>query len=169
MQTTSFVSALILVATATPTLASAETYDPYASPPVSTDRGFMAVGLELRMHSVDIATQLITLDGGYRLGDSPLIVRGALGFGGYRDNDTTSSRAIEARVGIEADTCTSGRGACAFVGLDVGYLWGHHTSRNGPLPDGPMMSVPSGWTHDDSKVVVVGRAVDGATVLWVAA
>lgn len=133
-----------LVATTT-TVTGAEPYDPYAAPPVASDGGFFALAFELRFHAVDIETQLLTLEGGYRLGSSPLLVHAALGFGGYSDNDTIRTRAVEGRVGIEADTCTSGRGACAVAGVDVGYLWGHHTSLDQ-------------MTYDDSGPVLVGHA-----------
>jgi hypothetical protein len=143
MRITNLVCAL--VATALPTIAAAEEYDPYASPPVSSDRGFVAVAFEQRFHAVDIATQLITLEGGYRLAKSPLVARAAVGFGGYGDNDTARTSGIELRGGIEADTCTRGRGACAFAGLDGGYFRGHHTSLDA-------------MTYDDSGPVLVGRA-----------
>jgi hypothetical protein len=60
-----------------------------------------------------------------------LLVRGVVGYGGGSDEGAdTSRRTRDLRVGIEADTCTSGRGACAFLGVDFGWRFMTTTDYN---------------------------------------
>ena len=65
----------------------------------------------------------LQLDGGYRLGDTPLWLHGRFAHGGMAgiDEVTMSSDFTEARAGIEARTCGFQGLVCLVGGLDAGY------------------------------------------------
>jgi len=63
-----------------------------------------------------------TLEGGYRLGDTPLWVHGMLlaGKGGGVDEPVFDSYMMQARLGVEARGCVASA-ICAIAGVDAAY------------------------------------------------
>lgn len=101
--------AALLCLTAT---ASAESYDATQPLPKTSDY----VGVSASVGAQRGLQAAVHIDGGRRLDDSPLFVRGQI----------TAARSGEgelyqARVGLETRGCVFAELACAFAGADVGY------------------------------------------------
>jgi hypothetical protein len=81
------------------------------------------------------------LQGGYRLGDTPLFAHAQLSAGqSGSDGDYQ-----QMRVGAEARGCVWGERICAFGGLDVGYQHDH-------VVDQPSLLFSLAWEDDDTYV-----------------
>lgn len=81
--------------------------------------GYVGIGTELSTHrELKLGAML---DGGLRLGDSPLFAHARYTRGGSGGQ----GRYDQARVGLEARSCAAGGWTCAFAGLDLGYQYDH--------------------------------------------
>ena len=107
-----------------PSIASADIQDamfgadptPDDAAPAVRSRGYLAAGT---MAGVDDIFRFGgTLEGGVRIGDSPLFVHGLVGAGaggGIYDEGTY----LQLRAGVEARTCTRTALLCGFAGADL--------------------------------------------------
>ncbi len=85
------------------------------------DRGYIALGSSALFSAFDASIGTHTAEGGLRI-SKPLVARAVAGFGGgHNENANTGTKLWQLRAGIEADTCTAERGACAYAGVDVGW------------------------------------------------
>jgi hypothetical protein len=92
------------------------------------DRGYGAMGISLLFSAPDASIATYSAEGAIRIPKTPLLVRGFAGIGGGNNGgENTGTRIRDLRVGIEADTCTSERGACAFIGTDLGWRFANTT------------------------------------------
>jgi hypothetical protein len=111
------------VATAQPA-AAPPPYPVYApsvyqpSPPPPPPVGFVGVGLTVTGDRYLNGAYL--LEGGLKIPQVPLWGRGLAGRGGSIESDWGGDF-TKLMLGVEARTCTRSYGACAFVGVDVGY------------------------------------------------
>lgn len=114
--------------------------------PRTTDRGFVAGGFEMLMDAADSGAGLGYVEGAYRLPQTSLLIHGLAAGGTSTDggNDTKGT-VFQARAGLELDTCSDGRGACGFLGFDVGYQLSN------------VKSLDTGMTTDTSRGFGIGR------------
>lgn len=115
--------------------AQADDVPPDDAPAMTTpqvgDRGYVALGWETLLDAADSAAGSVSVEGGYRIPDSAILLHGLVGDGDHRDGGAdTRGPSRELRFGIEADTCSAGRMACAFVGADAGHRWSSATTRD---------------------------------------
>lgn len=117
--------ALVLIGS----LAHAE--PPAATPPVELpglppDRGYAGMGAALLL-SRSLALGA-TGEAAVRIGPTPFLIRGMAASGSLRDPfEPRTYHIVEARLGIEADACSSTRRGCVFAGVDLGYLADRYT------------------------------------------
>jgi hypothetical protein len=91
------------------------------------DRGYGAMGISLLFSAADASIATYSAEGAIRIPKTPP-ARGFAGIGGGNNGgENTGTRSRDLRVGIEADACTSERGACAFIGTDVGWRFANTT------------------------------------------
>ena len=105
------------------TTADAEPYHPYAAspgrPPEPTPfRESAYVGGGAGLTFDHFFNAYLDVEGGVRLPELPLWVRGSLAYGASADVEG-GGRFLQARLGLETRTCGSGV-ACLFLGFDVG-------------------------------------------------
>ena len=122
----------------------------------------------------DIGAQLgfmgaLTVDGGFRLDQSPLLVHGALALGDFNDlseavgsnSDTGfvhgSGRFVQARAGLEIQRCTTSGMFCGLGGADLGMLRSGETT-------GPFTTTPSVRYTQEQIIPRIGFDVGGARV-----
>jgi hypothetical protein len=133
-------TALLSLATvaALTAVASAEPYDATApEPPRSTQ--YLDLGVEAG--SLRALVGGANLQGGYRLGDTPLFAHAQLSAGrSGSDGDYQ-----QLRVGAEARGCVWREHFCLFTGLDVGYQHDH-------VVDEPSFLFSLAWDNDETYV-----------------
>ena len=112
------------------------------------DHGYVATSWAVLWSAADAATGLLGLEGAYRPAPKmPLLLRAFVGRGSGADGgEDTRTTLYHLRVGIEADSCTPGRGACVFVGGDAGWRVSETSTRG-----------PDAMTSDTSGSLYVGR------------
>jgi len=112
------------------------------------DHGYVATSWAILFTAADAATGVLGLEGAYRLAPKrPFLLRAFLGRGtGADGGEDTRTTLYHARVGIEVDSCTPGRGACVFAGGDAGWRLSETSTRG-----------PDAMTSDTSGSVYVGR------------
>jgi hypothetical protein len=103
--------------TATAATAAAESYD--AAQSVKPSQGYLGVGGTLGAQRAIVGGMYI--DGGKRIGGSPLFVHGQL-TGGKSGTDGSFA---QLRAGAEARGCVFNGLFCAFAGADAGYQRDH--------------------------------------------
>ena len=156
----------LLAALATSSIASAESYD--ATQPARAKDGYVGVGVELGGQRALMGG--VKIDGGLRLGDSPVFARAQVtGGGSGSDGDYQ-----QIRVGLESRSCSAGGWVCAFAGIDAGYqhdnmidqpitFWSGDNSGKGPSPEmteaHDLMAVPRAGI-EVGKTVRVRAALD---------
>jgi hypothetical protein len=97
--------------------ASAESYD--ATKDAKPSQGYLGVGASIGVQRAIMGG--MTIDGGKRLGHTPLFVRGQMTGG----KSGTDGSFVQLRGGVEARGCLFGSLLCAFGGLDAGYQRDH--------------------------------------------
>jgi hypothetical protein len=97
--------------------AAAESYDATQEPTPS--QGYLGVGASLGVQRAIMGG--MSIDGGKRIGDTPLFVRGQM-TGGKSGSDGSY---VQLRAGVEARGCVFRNLLCAFGGVDTGYQRDH--------------------------------------------
>jgi hypothetical protein len=99
---------------ASTSIASAESLD--RTPPLTPVKdGYIGIGVEAGAQRALMAG--VKLDGGFRLGDSPLFARAQI-TGGQSGSDGDYQ---QVRAGVEARGCVMRELLCGFAGVDAGY------------------------------------------------
>jgi len=109
-------SVVLFALLASTSIASAESYD--ATQPLPPKDSYVNVGASAGVMRIFAAG--VNVDGGMRLGDSPLFAHGQVAVG-----KSGSGAYQQARTGIEARGCITQGWLCGFGGLDVGYQHDH--------------------------------------------
>lgn len=97
--------------------ASAESYD--ATKDATPSQGYLGVGGSLGVQRAIMGG--MSIDGGKRIGETPLFARGQLTGG----KSGTDGSFVQLRGGVEARGCVLRNLVCAFGGLDAGYQRDH--------------------------------------------
>lgn len=97
--------------------ASAESYD--ATKAAKPTQGYLGVGGSLGVQRAIMGG--MSIDGGTRMGDTPLFARGQLTGG----KSGTDGSFVQLRGGVEARGCAFRNLVCAFGGIDAGYQRDH--------------------------------------------
>lgn len=95
----------------------AESYDATQEPAPS--QGYLGVGASLGVQRAIMGG--MSIDGGKRIGDLPLFVRGQMTGG----KSGTDGSFVQLRAGVEARGCVFRNLLCGFGGLDGGYQRDH--------------------------------------------
>jgi hypothetical protein len=158
--------ASLLAVLATTSVAYAESYD--GTQRTAGKHGYVGVGAELGGQRALMGG--IKIDGGLRLGGSPLFARAQVtGGGSGSDGDYQ-----QIRIGVESRACSASGWVCAFAGIDAGYqhdnmidrpltFWSGDNTGSGPSPDmteaHDLMAVPRAGV-EVGKTVRVRAALD---------
>jgi hypothetical protein len=107
---------------AQPALVAPESPPGPPSPPSPPTGVYLEPGLAIGVTQVGVYGA-VRLDGGYRIGDSPLWIHGRLGQGSMAqiDGGAMDSSFTELRIGLEARGCVLDGIACLVGGADGGY------------------------------------------------
>jgi hypothetical protein len=103
----------LLAVLASTSIASAESLD--GTPAAPAKDGYIGLGVELGDQRALMGG--VKLDGGYRLGESPLFARAQI-TGGKSGSDGDYQ---QLRAGVEARGCVIRELFCGFAGVDAGY------------------------------------------------
>lgn len=135
-------AAAVMTLAATATTAVAESFE--ATPDAAPSQGYVGVGASLGIERAIVFGMYV--DGGKRLGTTPLFVHGQL-TGGKSGSDGSF---VQLRSGVEGRACGFRGLACVFAGADVGYQRDRMVDAG--LVGGEMTTVDA---HD---VILVPRA-----------
>ena len=142
-----------------------------ASAPPSTARFDAAIGVMVGINE-RVPDGTLTLDGAYRLGETPVWLHGRFAFGNVMAQlgETGGGNFVQLRAGAEARGCVLDNHACATAGLDLGYEQARYFGEidsGAPLAgllgvDVPTRPIMSTIDHHAIAVPRVGLDLGGA-------